>query len=594
MPFGAEFQPGGGVRFSLWAPNHERVAVKLNEADALPMQRDTDGWHRLTSNRAGPGSRYRFVLPDGFAVPDPASRHQPADVHGPSEVIDPLDYAWRDHDWHGRPWHAAVIYELHLGTFTHAGTFLSAIERLEHLVQLGVTALELMPVADFPGRRNWGYDGVLPFAPDASYGRPEHLKALVDAAHARGLMVMLDVVYNHFGPEGNYLSRYAPQFFNARHHTPWGAAINFDADDSRTVREFFIHNALYWLEEFHLDGLRLDAVHAIVDDSPVHILEELAARVRHAALPRSAHLILENERNQARWLRRDARGNALHYDAQWNDDAHHVLHVAASGEAEGYYADYLGDTERLGRALAQGFAFQGEMMPYRGAARGESSGHLPPSAFVAFLQNHDQIGNRALGERLSALVPPAALRAVTALYLLLPQIPMLFMGEEWHSRRPFQFFCDFSGELGEAVRDGRRQEFARFAAFRDPAQRESIPDPLAEQTFERSKLDWEQLAEPAHAATLRWYRDLLSARRRHVVPLLPSLSRAGEFSIVGDRALVVRWRSAGGAELTLMANLAARASPGFPAEQGSLLWQEGRVGADGTFSPWSLRWTLRT
>jgi malto-oligosyltrehalose trehalohydrolase len=596
MPFGAEFQPGGGVRFSLWAPDCQRIGIELidNEAAAtLPMQPEADGWHRLTTDRAAPGSRYRFILPDGFAVPDPASRYQPADVHGPSEVVDPRLYAWGDHDWHGGPWNASVIYELHIGSFTEAGTFLGAIERLDHLVALGVTVLELMPVADFPGRRNWGYDGVLPFAPDSSYGRPEHFKALVDAAHARGLMVILDVVYNHLGPEGNYLSMYAKQFFNPGHQTPWGAALNFDAEGSHAVREFFIHNALYWLEEFHLDGLRLDAVHAIVDDSPVHILEELAQRVRTAALPRSAHLILENEHNQARWLNRDARGNALLYDAQWNDDVHHSLHVAASGEAQGYYADYLGQTDRLGRSLAQGFAFQGELMPYRGAERGEASAHLPPSAFVAFLQNHDQVGNRALGERLSAFADPAALRAVTALYLLLPQIPLLFMGEEWHSRRPFQFFCDFGGELGDAVRTGRRLEFARFEAFRDAGERESIPDPQAGQTFDDSKLDWERLADPAHAATLRWYRDLLAVRRRHIAPLLPALARAAEFCIIDDGALVVRWRAQTGAELMLMANLSAQATPGFPAERGSLLWQEGHADASGTLSAWSLRWTLR-
>jgi malto-oligosyltrehalose trehalohydrolase len=595
MPFGAEFQSGGSVRFSLWAPSHDRIGIQISDdaEAALSMQREADGWHRLTTDRAGPGSRYRFILPDGFAVPDPASRYQPADVHGPSEVVDPEDYAWQDRDWHGRPWNASIIYELHVGSFTEAGTFLAAIDRLDHLLELGVTVLELMPVADFPGRRNWGYDGVLPFAPDSSYGRPEHLKALIDAAHARGLMVILDVVYNHFGPEGNYLSLYAPQFFNSRHQTPWGAAINFDADGSSNVREFFIHNALYWLEEFHLDGLRLDAVHAIADDGPVHILQELAQRVRGAALPRSAHLILENEHNQARWLQRGARGEIALYDAQWNDDAHHVLHVAASGEAEGYYADYIGHTDLLGRTLAQGFAFQGELMPYRAAARGEPSAHLPPDAFIAFIQNHDQIGNRALGERLSAIADPAALRAVTALYLLLPQIPMLFMGEEWHSRRPFQFFCDFGAELGEAVRNGRRQEFARFEAFRDAGERASIPDPQAVATFDASKLDWERLDDPLHAATLRWYRDLLAVRRRHIVPLLPELRRGGEYSIVDDGALIVRWHAASGAELTLMVNLSAHSTPGFPAEPGTLLWQEGRTEAGGTFSPWSLRWTLR-
>jgi malto-oligosyltrehalose trehalohydrolase len=415
----------------------------------------------------------------------------------------------------------------------------------------------------------------------------------VDAAHERGLMVILDVVYNHFGPEGNYLSLYAPQFFNARHQTPWGAAINFDADGAHTVREFFIHNALYWLEEFHLDGLRLDAVHALVDDSPLHILEQLAQRVRSAELPRSAHLIVENEHNQARWLRRERDGNSpLIRRPMERRRASRAARGRQRG-IRGLLRRLPGSAERLGRALAQGFAFQGELMPYRGSARGEASAHLPPTAFVAFLQNHDQVGNRAFGERLNALADPAALRAVTALYLLLPQIPMLFMGEEWHSRSPFQFFCDFGGKLGDAVRDGRRQEFAHFAAFRDvrggatafPTRRQYRPSRTASSTGSGSP-------SPSHAATLRWYRDLLAVRRRHIVPLLPRLGEAGEYSIIDDGALVVRWRAADGAQLTLMANLSARTTPGFPAGQGRLLWQQGKVDAAGTFAPWSLRWTL--
>jgi malto-oligosyltrehalose trehalohydrolase len=594
MPFGAELQTDRHVRFSLWAPRHERIGLRIDQAEEPePMRREAHGWHRLTTGRATAGSRYRFVLPDGVAVPDPASRFQPDDVHGASEVIDPQNYQWRDQDWHGRPWNASVIYELHLGTFTPAGSFASAIERLDHLVELGVTVLEIMPVADFPGGRNWGYDGVLPYAPDSSYGRPEQFKALIDVAHARGLSVLLDVVYNHLGPEGNYLSLYAPQFFNDRHQTPWGPAINFDGQGSHTVREFFIHNALYWLEEYHLDGLRLDAVHAIADAGSPPLLEELARRVRAAALPRNVHLILENEHNQSQWLERQARGDAVLYDAQWNDDLHHVLHVAASGEAQGYYADYLGRTDRLGRALAQGFAFQGELMPYRGSERGASSAHLPPAAFVAFLQNHDQIGNRALGERLSRIADPAALRAVTALYLLLPQIPLLFMGEEWHSARPFLFFSDFGHELGEAVRAGRRQEFARFEAFRDPAQRERIPDPQARQTFDDSKLDWEAMVDPAHSPSLRWYRDLLAVRRRHIVPLMSELTRGGEFQVVDQGAVVVRWPTRSGGELTLMANLSTQPVSGFPEERGRLLWQEGRAAPDGVFPAWSLRWSLR-
>ncbi len=329
---------------------------------------------------------------------------------------------------------------------------------------------------------------------DSSYGTPRQLKALIDAAHAEGIMVLLDVVYNHFGPDGNYLSLYAPQFFTDRHHTPWGAAFNFDGPGSRTVRDYFIHNALYWLTEFHCDGLRFDAVHAILDDSPTHILAELAQRVRTALPGRAIHLVLENENNEASWLERGPGGEPTLYNAQWNDDVHHVLHVAATADGEGYYDDYLGRTRLLGRALAEGFAFQGEPMPYRGAPRGEPSGQLPPSAFIAFLQNHDQIGNRAMGERITALASQSAIRAITAVYLLSPQIPMLFMGEEWQCPQPFLFFCDFDEELGVKVSQGRRAEFARFEAFRDESAREQIPDPQAEQTFRASQLDWTGLA----------------------------------------------------------------------------------------------------
>jgi malto-oligosyltrehalose trehalohydrolase len=593
MPFGAELQAGGGVRFRLWAPQHQRIALRLLGSDGdIAMHQQQGGWHTLTTDRATRGSRYRFVLPDGTAVPDPASRFQPEDVHGPSEVIDPGAYAWHEHAWRGRPWHEAVIYELHVGCFTPAGDFVSAIGRLEHLRELGITAIEIMPLADFPGGRNWGYDGVLPYAPDSSYGEPQQLKALIDAAHALGLMVLLDVVYNHFGPEGNYLSLYAPQFFSAQHHTPWGAAINFDGEGSGPVREFFIHNALYWLDEFHCDGLRLDAVHAILDDSPVHLLTELAQRARAHLPDRHIHLVLENEHNQARCLEREANGQARLYDAQWNDDAHHVLHAAATGDDEGYYRDYIRHTERLGLALAQGFAFQGELMPYRGATRGEPCAHLPPPAFVAFIQNHDQIGNRAFGERMTALAPAPAVRAITALYLLLPQIPMLFMGEEWHCPQPFLFFCDFGPELGQAVVQGRRQEFARFEAFRDDAVRAAIPDPQAPQTFRDSKLDWNGLQQSRAAAALSWYRELLEVRRRHVVPLLPALSAAGEYQVLGDSAVLVRWHATDGSELTLMANLKDQPAAGFAPVAGSLLWQEGHAAA-GELGPWSVRWSVR-
>ena len=429
--------------------------VLEGRSDALPMTALADGWHELVTKEAVAGTRYSFELANNMQVPDPASRYQPRDVHGPSEVIDPASYQWRDASWRGRPWHEAVLYEMHVGAFTPEGTFQAAIERLDHLVDLGITAVELMPLADFPGARNWGYDGVLLFAPDASYGRPEDLKALVDAAHRKGLMMFLDVVYNHFGPDGNYLPVYAPQILTDRHKTPWGSAINYDGADATPMREFVIHNALYWLEEFHFDGLRLDAVHAIMDDSSTHLLNELAQRVRGTlGKERQIHLVLENEENEAHWLARGPKGEVERYTAQWNDDVHHGLHTAATGEQAGYYAEYLGETGKLARALAEGFAFQGEMMTYRGSARGEPSGHLPPTAFIAFMQNHDQVGNRAFGDRLTHATPAERVRAIAAVFLLAPQIPMLFMGEEWAAAQPFPFFCDFERSAGGSRAQG--------------------------------------------------------------------------------------------------------------------------------------------
>ncbi|HWY24890.1 MAG TPA: malto-oligosyltrehalose trehalohydrolase, partial [Nevskia sp.] len=479
------------------------------------------------------------------------------------------------------------------GAFTPEGTFRAAIGKLDHLVALGVTAIEMMPIGDFPGRRNWGYDGVLPYAPDASYGRAEDLKALIEAAHARGLMVLLDVVYNHFGPEGAYVHPIAPQTFTDRHKTPWGAAVNFDGPNSGPVREFVIHNALYWIEEFHLDGLRLDAVHAISDDSPKHLLEELAQRVRAAAPDRHTHLLLENEENQASPLVRDEDGRPRWYTAQWNDDAHHVLHVAATGETKGYYADYKGNTEKLGRALAEGFAFQGEVMPYRGRPRGAPSAALPPAAFIAFIQNHDQVGNRAFGDRLTAFTPAEAVRAIAAVYLLLPQIPMLFMGEEWGAAQRFPFFCDFGPELADAVRKGRREEFARFPEFQDPAARERIPDPTAEETFESAKLGWEDIARAPHAGSLTWYRRALATRHAEVVPQLPGMRAGGRYEVLGEGAVIVRWPPGDrGSTLVLAANLSGATAEGFPAASGRVIWQEGDTGEDGAFGPWAVRWSI--
>ena len=560
MSFGCV--PGtNDVRFRLWAPAAAMVELQLEDAGErrfIPLAASGEGWFELCTAEARVGSCYRYRIDGQLEVPDPASRHQPNDVHGPSEVVDAHAYDWQDTAWQGRPWHEAVLYELHVGAFTPAGTFQAAAQRLPYLHDLGVTAVELMPVADFAGARNWGYDGVLPFAPDHRYGRPEDLKHLVDMAHRLGLMVLLDVVYNHFGPEGNYLHAYAPDFFSQRHQTPWGAAINFDGPGSRIVRDFFIHNALYWLEEFHFDGLRLDAVHAILDDSRPHILAELAEAVRRGAgRERHVHLVLENDDNAARHLARGAQGMPRWYDAQWNDDAHHALHVLLTGERDGYYADYQDQPEwRLGRAFTEGFSYQGELSVFRGRPRGEPSRDLPPTAFVAFLQNHDQVGNRAFGERLTVLTTPEALRAALALVLLAPSIPMLFMGEEFGCTRPFPFFCDFTGELAHAVTMGRRSEFAAFAPSWNAKRIETIPDPNAQSTFAMAVLDWTALNEPEHAAWHALVRELLAVRRREIIPRLPGLVPGSrKFTVIGGGALRFEWSCADAKRLAAVANL---------------------------------------
>jgi malto-oligosyltrehalose trehalohydrolase len=562
MPFGAAIVPGG-VRFRLWAPAAHRVEVGVGAAaDDLgwhDLHGDSDGWCERIVEGARAGVHYRFRIDDAKEVPDPASRYNPDDVHGASQVVDPLAYDWRDVNWPGRPWREAVLYELHVGTFTSAGTFDGVATRLDYLADLGVTAIELMPIADFPGRRNWGYDGVLPFAPDASYGPPDALKRLVDAAHARGLMVMLDVVYNHFGPEGNYLNLYAPDFFTDRHRTPWGAGLNFDGERSRVVRDFFVHNVLYWLEEFHLDGLRLDAVHAIQDDSTPDILTEIASTVREGVgRERLIHLVLENDRNESRRLVRDANGRPRYYTAQWNDDLHHALHVTVTGEPQGYYGDYVDvPIGRVGRCLAEGFAYQGEASRWRGGRpRGEASITLPPSAFISFLQNHDQVGNRALGERLHTIARDECVRAALAIVLLAPSPPLLFMGEEFAAATPFLFFCDFEPALAAAVTRGRREEFRSFAQFADPATAERIPDPAARSTFERSKLDWRSLINAPHAHWHVLYRNLLALRHTAIVPLVNEIVLEHRtWRTWAKTALTVTWPRNDGRALRLDANL---------------------------------------
>jgi|HubBroStandDraft_2_1064218.scaffolds.fasta_scaffold07159_2 malto-oligosyltrehalose trehalohydrolase len=556
------------------------------------MHTRSGGWHELTVPNARAGTRYQFLLEDGTAAPDPASRYQPLDVTGPSEVIDPDSYQWNTKNWTGRPWHDCILYELHIGTFTPQGTFRAVIDKLDYLRDLGITAIELMPVADFPGQRNWGYDGVLWFAPDSSYGSPDDLKALIDAAHARNLMVFLDVVYNHFGPEGNYIPLYAPTIYTGRHHTPWGEAINYDGPESRPVREFAIQNALYWLEEFRLDGLRLDAVHALIDDSPKHILEELAERVHDSiGLTRHVHLVLENGANQSRWLVRNDQNQPRWYSAQWNDDLHHSLHVAATKETAGYYLDYPDYLAKLGRALAEGFSFQGEIVKFLNANRGEPSTFLPPTAFVGFIQNHDQIGNRAFGERLTSIAEPEAIRAIASVYLLCPQIPLLFMGEEYAAAQPFPFFCDFSGALADAVRNGRRAEFSAFPEFSDPASRERIPDPVSPATFQSAKLQWNDLQSPLHSDWLTWYRNLLRVRTEEIVPRLPKFAGNHATFHVQENILQVQWHSIDGSLLKLQACLSDQPSPIPPDLTGRQICRQGSASSN-SLGSWSVLWSI--
>ncbi|MGB5081022.1 MAG: malto-oligosyltrehalose trehalohydrolase [Burkholderiales bacterium] len=597
MPFGAETLGEAGTRFRLWAPAARTVELCLERGgggQVLPMPATGDGWHELLTGEAA-GCRYRYRIDAGIEVPDPASRFQPQDVHGASEVVDPRAFSWKDGDWRGRPWEEAVIYELHVGSFTPEGTYAGVRGRLGHLQNLGATAIELMPIADFPGARNWGYDGVLPFAPESRYGRPEALKELVQAAHAAGLMMFLDVVYNHFGPEGNYLQRYAPDFFTERHHTPWGAAINFDGPGSRTVRDYFIHNALYWLEEYRFDGLRLDAVHAILDDSTPHILAELAAAVRAGpGRDRQIHLVLENDANQARYL------GAGGYAAQWNDDLHHALHALITGEKGSYYADYSGEPARhLGRCLAEGFAYQGERSAHRGGRpRGESSAALAPIAFVGFLQNHDQVGNRAMGDRIARIAPPEAVAAATAILLLAPSPPLLFMGEEWGCEQPFPFFCDFGGELARRVTEGRRREFAAFSEFSDPAALARIPDPNAGETFARAVLRWEEILDGNHGRWLEFHRELLALRRREIVPRLSgTLGGRARRRSLGERALWVEWPMGDASRVTLTANLGSVPVAAALERGGRLIHSTPASAAAeasaGTLAPWSVLWQVR-
>jgi maltooligosyltrehalose trehalohydrolase len=577
LSFGANLFEPNRTQFRLWAPAQKAVAVGIEGQSPLPMTRTDAGWFEIEAN-CGVGTRYRYILQDGTAVPDPASRAQIDDIHGVSVVVGPLSYDWRHPNWKGRSWHEAVIYELHAGVL---GGFAGVAKDLPRLADLGITAIELMPIAEFPGARNWGYDGVLPFAPKCSYGSPDDLKSLIDAAHSHGLMIFLDVVYNHFGPDGNYLPIYAPAMFRDDVSTPWGPAIDFR---NKEVQRFFSANALYWLLEYRFDGLRFDAVHAITESD---WLDEMAAEVRkHVEPGRHVHLVLENDDNAAVHLAHD-------FDAQWNDDGHHVLHVLLTGEREGYYEDYADNpAARLARCLKEGFIYQGEPSPHRGGKpRGTPSAGLPPTAFVFFLQNHDQIGNRPFGERLTSLANPKALEAAIALQLLCPQIPLLFMGEEQASEAPFLFFTDHNEALAQAVREGRRREFSGFSQFSDPKLLAQLSDPNAIGTFERSKV----VPDATNAAEReQLYKQLLALRQSEIVPRLAG-TQALDARAIGAAAVVAQWRMGDKSLLVIASNLGPEATD-LPWQQGRLLFARsqaaGNAASAGRLEPYSTIATL--
>lgn len=511
-----------GTQFRVWAPRAGLVTLDIEGGRSTPLATLDRVYHEVFLDDAGPGTRYRFRLDDGEPLPDPASRFQPEGVHGPSEVVDPA-FAWTDESWTPPPLADLVFYELHVGTFTPAGTFAGARERLGYLRELGVTAVELMPVADFPGRWNWGYDHAALYAPSRAYGRPDDLRAFVDEAHRLGLAVFLDVIYNHLGPDGAYLPAFGPVFTD-RHHTPWGQAVNLDDDGSRGVRDLFLDNVRYWFEEFHFDGLRLDATHALVDDSETHFLEELtqlAARME----PRR-YLVAEDHRNLDKLLIEPPAGFGI--DAVWADDLHHQIRNIIAGDAEGYYADFAESTvSDVAETLERGWFYDGRASRVTGKPRGTSAEKIRREQCVVCIQNHDQVGNRPAGDRLSHAVEPAAYRAASALLLFAPELPLLFQGQEWAASAPFQFFTDHNPDLGPLVSKGRKEEFKDFPGFSG-----DVPDPQDPDTFHRSKLDWDERQRGNHGLTLALYRALLALR--------PTLSGPFEARAVGEKALHVR------------------------------------------------------
>jgi maltooligosyltrehalose trehalohydrolase len=583
---GATCLGGGRVRFRVWAPRCRRVAVQVVGAPGrqpVAMARAGGGWFEAILEDLADGTRYTYVLEGLRERPDPASRGLPEGVHGPSEVVDTAAFAWTDRSWRGRALKDMVLYEIHVGTFTPAGTFEAIVPRLDRLRALGITAVELMPVASFPGTRNWGYDGVGLFAPQRSYGGPRGLQRLVDACHARGLAVVLDVVYNHFGPEGNYLSEFGP-YFTDRYRTPWGQAVNYGGDGSRGVRDFVIANALFWIREYHIDGLRLDAIHGIVDASPVHILHEVNDAVQRLArrLGRCVPVVAESDLNDRRVIE-PVRRRGYGLAGQWSDDFHHAVHTILTGERRGYYTDF-GAPDQLAKAYTHGFVYDGQHSAFRGQRHGTPGRDLPGERFVVYVQNHDQVGNRAQGERLSSLVDFDRLKLAATALLTAPCVPLLFMGEEYAEPAPFLFVTDFQDPaLQAAVTRGRREEFAGFGWTG------AVPDPQDPASFARSTLSWGLHRTEPHCRLWDYYRTLLRARRHYPVLGVGGKRRLSA-SVDGDRTLIVLRRGADGAAAVALLNVCPAGRTirvAVPPGQWRRLVEsgEGRFGGSGARTP---------
>ena len=531
----------GGVRFRVWAPSARRLTLVVHDGAAAgeySVPQDGEGIFDLIVDRAAAGNRYSYRIDGGDLRPDPASRFQPEGVHGPSEIVDPSAFQWTDTSWGGRPAADRILYELHIGTFSPEGTFAGATSRLEAVRDVGMTVIEIMPVADFAGVRNWGYDGVCLYAPSRAYGRPDDLRRLVDRAHQLGLAVLLDVVYNHLGPEGAYLPSFSEEYFTGPHVTPWGRGVNLDGPGSGVVRRFIVDNACHWVREYHADGLRLDATHALIEKDQGAIVREIVDQVR-GATARPVFIYAEDHRNLAPMVE-DSAGGGWELDGVWADDFHHVVRVLLAHDAHGYYADFLGTAQELARTIQQGWLFTGQPTTRSGQPRGSDASRVPMYRFVVCLQNHDQVGNRALGDRLSERVPPEAWRAASALLLTVPMTPLIFMGQEWAASTPFLYFTDLEAALGLLVTEGRRREFAAFPEFADEQARDSIPDPQARATFESSRLRWDERAAPAHRAVLELYRALIALRLDHPSALGASADLAGDATAFDEETLAMR------------------------------------------------------